>query len=567
MANINDFKLISAKSKKYFELLSKALEIDLTKYTGITQERYGFYLYLLESICGIKDLFDLTEIITDTEFNTSIFNAKYEDYGIDAIYIDEDAKKINLFNFKYREKFNSDKKQSINDTILSTKFINALINEDVSSLEGKLKANAEEIINKLVGKEIWKLNLYVISNEYFELNKNDDNLKQLENIYGLEIIPIGLSQISEMMSIRPNPVNAKIIIDKDAIMSYSESSISSSKSYIIRLSISELIRITSNNEEARNNYSIEDLKPISSLNLDFSVLFDNVRGLVLNSKFNPNISKSLKEEPSKFFMYNNGITITENDVQAEVVNAGKKIKLSINDFQVLNGGQTLRTIHNFNKEDKENIINYLANSEILVRVFKTISDKKLINKIAEYTNSQNSISNVDLKSLSTEQIQLEQYLDEKNIIYSRKNGDTGISNTKQYDHKISMERFGQILFSIKGFPEKASNQKKQIFDKYYDELFGENNLIINESDIQIKKYFEVKKAYEKNTRGYESSDQKVFYILYLNKYLTKETNELIELFENLISEYKPEKGKALAEARKLIQAKFKTFLDTKLKIA
>ncbi|MBK7871275.1 MAG: AIPR family protein [Saprospiraceae bacterium] len=65
--------------------------------------------------------------------------------------------------------------------------------------------------------------------------------------------------------------------------------------------------------------------------------------------------------------------------------------------------------------------NNLANSEILVRIFKTPPDSNLTNKI-EYTNSQNSISIIDLKSLSIEQIQLEQFLDEHNIIYSRKQG-------------------------------------------------------------------------------------------------------------------------------------------------
>jgi hypothetical protein len=66
---------------------------------------------------------------------------------------------------------------------------------------------------------------------------------------------------------------------------------------------------------------------------------------------------------------------------------------------VVNGGQTLRTLHSFKQQDKDNIHLYLSNCELLLRVFKT-STGPVRNKIAEYTNSQNAISSIDLKSLS-----------------------------------------------------------------------------------------------------------------------------------------------------------------------
>lgn len=566
MPNINDFKLISQKSEKYFNLLSKALEVDLKNTNSKLKERLGFYIYMLENICGVKDVLDLAEMITDTEFNSLIFNKKFNDYGVDAVQIDGDELKINLFNFKYREKFSLDKKQSMNETILSTKFINALISEDVNNLEGKVKEQAQVILDKLNSNEIWKLQLYVISNEFFELEAKDDNLQRLEKVYGLEIIPIGLSKISQIMSIRPEPVNAELIIDTDAILSFSESSISSSRSYIVRLPINEIVRITCDKKEYREKYNIEDLSPLSQVDLDFSVLFDNVRGLVLRSKFNKNISKTLKEEPSRFFMYNNGLTLTAQDINAVTVNANKRVKLTIKSFQVLNGGQTLRTIHAFNKADKENIEKYLSDSEILVRIFKTTTDNELINKIAEYTNSQNSISNIDLKSLRSEQIQLEQYLDDHNIIYARKTGDTGLSEHRLYDYKISMERYGQVLFAINGFPEKTSNLKRQIFDKYYDDLFGEGNLDISDSPKNVARYFKIKKAYENNSKEYKSSEQKVFYVLYIDRHIEKAVDELIDLFEDIIKQYNRVSGKDIPEARQLIQVKFKEFLDNKLDI-
>jgi len=404
------------------------------------------------------------------------------------------------------------------------------------------------------------MKLYVVSNEAIEISRDDANLRRLEKMYDLEVIPFGLPKINELLSIRPEPINAELIISDDAIMSYSESSMSSSKSYIIRLSLSEVIRITSNNYDMRNEYNIEDSSELANVDLEYNVLFDNVRGFVQKSKYNNNIERTLKEESTKFFMYNNGLTIIAKSIKADPINANKRVKLKIEDFQVLNGGQTLRTIHNFNSQDKDNINNFLSNSEVLVRIFTT--NDEYINKIAEYTNSQNSISSVDLKSLSKEQIELEQFLDEHNIIYARKTGDTGLSNDKNYTHKISMEKYGQILYSLNGFPEKATNQKKQIFDKYYNDIFGENNLDINESPINITNYFKIKNTYENSE--YSLSDQKIFYILYLKRHLPETSiPDLILMLETTINKFPTEKE--VSDARKLIQTKFKQFLDEEVK--
>lgn len=563
MANINDYKIIGKKSSKYFELLAKELEFDYSLIDSKQLERLGFYLFIIEHLTQLNDILDITDIISDTEFNSILFNEKFDDFGIDAITINEDDNHIQLFNFKYRNKF-SVGKQSLNETILSSKFINALTTEDLSKLEGKTKRGAKQILEKLHSNDEYRISLYVVSNENIEITNKDHHLEQLEKTYGLEVITIGLEQISQFVSLRPSPIHSELIVDNDAIMSFSESSISSSKSYILRLPLSEVIRITCDQSELRSNYAIEDLEPLSKVNIDYSVLFDNVRGLVVKSKYNENIYDSLKSSPSKFFMYNNGLTLTANDIKAESINANKKVKLSLDSIQVLNGGQSLRTIHSFNRNDRKHLEDYLSNSEILVRIFKTSRDSELNNKIAEYTNSQNSISNVDLKSLRSEQLQIEQFLDEHNIIYSRKTGDTGLDSSKSYRHRISMERFGQILMSLRGMPERATNQKKSIFDKYYNDLFLSENFILEECPKMVEDYYNIKKEYEKVKSSIESSEQKVFYILYLQSKLEKPVNDLINILEQLIEEYIPQSGKTLTPARKLIQLNFKTFLDDKV---
>ncbi|WP_257975363.1 AIPR family protein, partial [Vibrio parahaemolyticus] len=115
-------------------------------------------------------------------------------------------------------------------------------------------------------------------------------------------------------------------------MSYSENTISTSKSYIVRLNAADIIRITCKNQELRNNYNCEKIEVLAKERIDYGVLFDNVRGFVQKSKYNEAIARSLKEDPSKFFMYNNGMTIVAKDIKAEPVNGNKKVRISISDF-------------------------------------------------------------------------------------------------------------------------------------------------------------------------------------------------------------------------------------------
>ncbi|WP_416777779.1 AIPR family protein [Xenorhabdus budapestensis] len=540
-ASINDFKLLNTKCKKYFDILSKSRVFHKEPETDKLKERFGFYLFILESLCNEKDLEKISDLIIDTEYNDYLKGERHTDNGIDAFYIDEESKEIMLFNFKFRESFKVGQKQSSNEAFISTKLVNAILNENSSSLTGDLKKFVDDTIEKLNGKDVWRLCLYMISNEAIPIDIDETTIQQLKDFYDMEVVSICLPHIKSMMSIRPNPINAELIIDNDALMSYSESTISTSKSYIVRLSAVDIIRITCKDPTLRNDYNCERIEVLAKEKIDYGVLFDNVRGFVQRSKYNETIAKSLKDEPSKFFMYNNGMTIVSKNIRANEVNGGKKVRISISDFQVLNGGQTLRTLHNFNSQNEANITDYLSKSEILVRIFNA-SDSESANKIAEYTNSQNSISNIDLKSLSTLQIQIEQLLDEHGIIYARKNGDTGMDDTKDYRYKVSMEQFGQILFARQGNPEKSSNQKQHIFGKYYEDIFSEQNFNINEAPEIIENYFEVKKAYSKTGDDIQKIEQKVFYILYMKKEKPELSyQQCIKELENTLFDFEPKK--------------------------
>ncbi|WP_295899529.1 AIPR family protein [uncultured Vibrio sp.] len=562
MASINDYKLLAIKCEKYYEELSKQTYISANN--DVEKSRLGFYFFILDSLCSVSEPDLVLDMITDTDFNEKLGSRKVDDCGIDAVFIDETENIINLFNFKYRNKFKVDSRQKLNDVVNSTKYINAVYSGDVDDLEGKPKKFAKKIKNLYDSKAIWKTRLYIVSNDSDSVDLNDKHIRNLTKSYDIEINSICLKDIADMLSIRPDPINATLLLPKEALMSYSENNLSTSKSYIARLTSSEIVRITCNDSSLREKFHIEEdevSSELSDVNLDFGVLFDNVRGFVQKSKYNGNIAKTLKSQPSKFFMYNNGITIVAKNIKSQSVNGQSQLKLSIKDFQVLNGGQTVRTIHNFNQENERNIIDYLCKSEVLVRIFMSDDDEGEINKIAEYTNSQNTIAASDLKALNQKQIQIEKYLKEKGVNYVRKSGDLGRVD-ENYEYSIGMVKFAQILYAMQGNPEKSTNSKQSIFGKLYDDIFSSENFDIEDSYKIVEDYYNIREEYQR--KDYKSIDIKHYYIMYLNEEFPNiSTQDKMGMLERHIAHYKVDKE--TSDVRKMSQTRFKDELVDKLK--
>lgn len=563
MADRNDFKLLKQRCLRHFELAKECLEAETKKLDDDKKARYGFYFFVIQNLTNIVDYDKIIESITDTDLNSTFFNNKENDEGIDAVCIDEQTHQVALFNFKYRDKYNVDKEQSKNELLTTSKFLSALKQENIKHLKGKLKTIAEQIILNNNSDEIWNTVLYYVSNENKTLVVHDPNIKQMCDEYGIAIETMGLNELVDITSLHPKNIDATLILNRDAVMSFTESSLASSKSYIVRLPLTELIRITCDNAELRGKYNLENDDVLYDTNVDIRVLFDNVRGFILQSKYNKNIESTLETEPSKFFFFNNGITIVADNISSTEINSGKKVKLEISNFQVLNGGQTLRTVHNFNKKNKQNIVEKLSNAEVLVRLLN-ITDDALKGRIGEYTNSQNSINERDLKPLRPEQVKLEEFLSSNKILYIRKKGDVGQVDM-EYDYSVSMELLGQILWAANGFPEMVSNKKREIFTIQYDNLFANNNDLLSNNTVElIRKYRKIYKEYKSVNKTV--TVQKAMYVLYISKDLNRtDYRALSDKFEAFLKKYKTDNNIDKSESRVLLDQKFKNDVETYFK--
>lgn len=560
MASKNDYNYLHTKCLSYFNIANKELDIKKKVTDEVQKARMGFYFLILENVTGNSDFNELLSKITDSDFNGYMGEGKHDDFGIDAIDINNKDNIIRLFSFKYRKQHNTDK-QSINEALVSEKYFNLLEARDTQSAKGKLKNFTRTIIAERDTKKEWSYEFYFVSNDGEELSC-EVHLNNFIQKHDLKFEAIALPKLKSMFSIRPTPINAEVNLKNDAIMTYCENKNSTDKNFIVRMTCSELIRITSSNEALRMNSQLEDYTSLHGAVLDYGVLFDNVRGFVTKSKYNPNIASSLQDTPSKFFLFNNGITIVAKKVTTKEINGRTGTKINIDGFQILNGGQTLRTIHKYNKDDKTHIDNGLSEAQVLVRVFMVTEDSKsLTNDIAEYTNSQNKIQPADLKSLRCEQLLIEQILEDNQIVYARKTGDTGLDKSKVYDTKISMETLGQILYSIDGSPDKATSDKQKIFNEHYDDLFS-TKLKIKEIPDVVRQFDEVKRLYK--CSEFKGVNIKYFYIMYLaSMFAETDKTILIEELEFILSDFRVENE--MSDVRKMGRSDFKETLTNHIK--
>ena len=265
-----------------------------------------------------------------------------------------------------------------------------------------------------------------------------------------------------------------------------------------------------------------------------------------------------KEYPTRFFLYNNGITMTASKIDSEIYNAKKNMKLMLSNIQVVNGGQTLKILSNYlNSNDN---LKPLIEGRVLVKIYMVgvydkSSDNKLGNAIAQYTNSQNKITNIDLKSLDDVQFDIEKLLDENDILYYRKRGSTGLSEGKDYVHEISFEKLGQILWSIQGNPHRAANQKAKIFDEFYDDIFKSDKFHYEKVPDYVKSYFLIKK----DLRGKSVEEQKVFYIIYIN--YTYDIKDNVKIYDFINKKLEDYSNKEDVPKRPLITGDFKKYID------
>lgn len=136
------------------------------------------------------------------------------------------------------------------------------------------------------------------------------------------------------------------------------------------------------------------------------LLEKNVRSFLQFRGVNKGIKETIRKEPEKFIAYNNGLTITAVHKELITDDNGIRYIKSLKDFQIVNGGQTTATIYFAKKEGLDiSKVNIMAK----INVAKKNTEEQLeelISNISTYSNAQNRVSRVDLRSRNPQLVKL-----------------------------------------------------------------------------------------------------------------------------------------------------------------
>lgn len=157
---------------------------------------------------------------------------------------------------------------------------------------------------------------------------------------------------------------------------------------------------------------------LAKLYKEFSneLLESNVRAFLGQAgKFNKGIRDTIRTKPHMFLPYNNGITATAESVETKFKD-NQLVITRLNDFQIVNGGQTTASLYHTQKKFKD-----VDLSKIFVQMKLTvIRDKEQKNievpNISRFANSQNKVSELDLSSNNPYFVQIENLSRRKYVV-------------------------------------------------------------------------------------------------------------------------------------------------------
>ena len=133
----------------------------------------------------------------------------------------------------------------------------------------------------------------------------------------------------------------------------------------------------------------------------------NVRSfLQAHNKVNRGIRDTIRDDPSMFFSYNNGLTATAEAVEIAETSDGL-LMMSAENFQIVNGGQTTASIHAARKLAPEQLGSVFV--QMKLTVVPSGRAEQIVPLISEYANSQNKVNAADFFANHPFHVRMEEF--------------------------------------------------------------------------------------------------------------------------------------------------------------
>ena len=428
--------------------------------------------------------------LSDDDIHAAITGLDNNDESIDAFFIDEDNKKINVIQCKSR---------------LSFKGNSPLKKDWLSYLScAPDKLSDIEYINKHKNHRIKE-----ISEEFMYWSKKN-NFK-----IDLYLFHLGESHSRNILDHHSNIMYFDYSAIKNKYEEY-KSKLDRTEPESIEIQLTEKVIEPNINQTHRTLVSVISGDELIKLREEHRYkLFDkNLRFALGDNKINKAIANTAAGDPKNFYFYNNGLTITSKNFRYK----GTPNRLTIDYPQIINGAQTVSAIYKsycdaVSQIRREQSIND-AEASIRARekfkdvrvLFRVIQDSekdgrktsKFEDKVIQYNNSQNSVKETDFYANRPEQIKIQEIMAKYGYFYEIKRGDRKflesgkerhnlLNKTKNdfdyWDEKIDMEKLASAWMAFSQSPVADDTRKVNIFghagDKHYDAIFERADKIDN----------------------------------------------------------------------------------------
>ncbi|AKX34246.1 hypothetical protein SLITO_v1c06120 [Spiroplasma litorale] len=229
-------------------------------------------------------------------------------------------------------------------------------------------------------------------------------------------------------------------------------------------------------------------------------IFDrNIRYSISGDAASKSVDQSIKmtvnEEPEKFIIYNNGITIVAENIGDLDIN-NNLVKLT--NFSIVNGAQTVTNLAKFYKSNelKDNINKVKVIAKIVQS--KNNDYNLLVEKITKSSNNQKPVKPRDFRSNSIEMRSLRDFFEKNGFVLNVKRGESNYKVIKNISENLNIKKplvlendvlAQYVLSTIFLKPYEANQKKSKIFsDELYNKIF-KNDKLKEEYYLNVFKFY------------------------------------------------------------------------------
>ena len=182
----------------------------------------------------------------------------------------------------------------------------------------------------------------------------------------------------------------------------------------------------------------------------------NVRSfLQARGKVNRGIRDTLRNEPKRFLAYNNGISATAESVELTPIECGLGMR-TITGLQVVNGGQTVASIHRAKDRDGQDLSDVAVQAKITIVRPENIEN--LVPKISRFANTQNRVNESDFSANHPFHVRIQQLSDtvwapgeQQRWFYERARGQYQAARAREGRTRAQRRRFDQMTPASRRF--------------------------------------------------------------------------------------------------------------------